>query len=350
MKSEANVNDYEWQMEIGSGSYAVVYRVKKKGDKENCGMDVEMKQNDNIFALKEINKKRIRQNQKELSIQREKQIMEKVSHPNIIKFYNCFSDQYNIYFILEYCVSDLSYVAKNRLDKNVITFIASELFDAVDYLHQNGILHRDLKPENILMGKDGHMKITDFGSAIDLGQLIKDQFPSQLIDSQGQVVQNNNINVIHAPQADFGKTFVGSPLYVSPEVLQNEETTTSSDLWALGCILFFLHVGVPPFGGQTQFLLFQNIISGRFNFNIPDAYGEYKKQQQLNIQSNDNEKNNKPISQIQTQSQEHHNQDAHSTNNQDQESESFSSISSSQLEKEQDWECLERDLETEKDT
>lgn len=90
------------------------------------------------------------------------------------------------------------------------------------------VLHRDLKPENLLLTWDYHVKIGDFGSACFLGD------------------QSSN-------------KFAGSPQYISPEMVTNSKAEKSSDLWALGCILFYLVEGRSPFAEKTSYLSMQKI-------------------------------------------------------------------------------------------
>lgn len=109
-------------------------------------------------------------------------------------------------------------------------YYAAEIILALEYMHNKNILHRDLKPENILITSDWHLKIIDFGDAIKLG------------------ISDNKVE--SEEESKYGKEradFVGTPLYVSPEMLQENLSACSGDIWALGCIIFQMITGDVPF-------------------------------------------------------------------------------------------------------
>ena len=87
----------------------------------------------------------------------------------------------------------------------------------MDFLHKNNILYRDLKPENILVDAEGHLRLTDFGLC------------------------RHNFRI-----RDRAKSFVGSPEYMSPEILQGKAYNYSVDFYTLGVLLFEMLVGLPP--------------------------------------------------------------------------------------------------------
>ena len=112
--------------------------------------------------------------------------------------------------------------------------IASEVAGALDHAHRLGIIHRDIKPENIML-QDGHALVADFG----IGKAISD-------------TTNDTLT-----QAGMS---VGTPAYMSPEQAVGEEVDGRSDLYSLGCVLYEMIVGEPPFTGPTV----QAVIAKRF--------------------------------------------------------------------------------------
>ena len=108
------------------------------------------------------------------------------------------------------------------------------------------IIHRDLKPENILLSSDMHILLTDFGSA-------------KIISSEGDFDGGNE--AVEAGDGGGGRrnSFVGTAQYVSPEILTNSGSSKASDLWALGCIIYQMVTGIPPFQAQNEYLIFQKV-------------------------------------------------------------------------------------------
>jgi len=159
-----------------------------------------------------------------------------------VKLYYTFKDEDHLYYVLELCPNgDLLNHLKQlgSLDLECTSFYMAELTSALEQLHSLNIIHRDLKPENILLDKDMHLKLTDFGT-------------SKIISEQNEKARSNS--------------WVGTAEYVSPELLNDKITYKSSDLWSLGCIVFQLICGRPPFRGLSEFLIFQKITAKEFTF------------------------------------------------------------------------------------
>ena len=103
------------------------------------------------------------------------------------------------------------------LDEKQARFYFAEILVALEYLHNNDVLYRDLKPENILIDLDGHIKLTDFS-------LSKRGFRQQL-----------------------NYSFCGSPEYMAPEMILREGHDFSIDFYTLGCFLYEMVIGIPPY-------------------------------------------------------------------------------------------------------
>lgn len=94
--------------------------------------------------------------------------------------------------------------------------------ECVAFLHKHGILHRDLKLGNIMVSQGTKVKIGDFGLAVKLEDLQEER-----------------------------ETICGTPNYISPEIVARQPYGTQSDLWSLGCVLYAMLVGKPPFECKT---------------------------------------------------------------------------------------------------
>ena len=166
-------------------------------------------------------------------------------HPSILQLHFAFRDSDHLYLVLDYCAGGELFGQIKRLGSCHVScarWLTAELVNALEYMHAKRILHRDLKPENILLDDAGHIKLIDFGSA-------------RLLDS-----------------SDDYESFVGTAEYVAPEVLADEDATEASDFWALGCILFQMLSGSPPFQGESQYLTFERIKA--LDFTKPEAFDE----------------------------------------------------------------------------
>ena len=217
---------------IGSGSFGKVFKVRLKSTNE-------------IFAMKVLNKSFLLKKKLLRYAITECNILKESNCPFIIKLHYSFQTPDNLYMILDYCsIGDLgSRIYYELLEEDEAKFYIAELILAIEYLHQHDIIYRDLKPENILIDSDGHIKLTDF-------------------DLAKENVKNNIPN----------KTFCGSPLYLSPEMLSKEGATKASDIYGIGVILYQMVYGDPPFYKKDQKLMFKNILEGNLEF--PELFSD----------------------------------------------------------------------------
>lgn len=152
----------------------------------------------------------------------------------------------------------LPYINKvGSFDQKCTQYYAAELILSLENMHKKGVIHRDLKPENILFDENMHTLIADFGSA--------------KIITEGSVSHDTEFNM-HRKRTN---SFVGTAQYVSPEILTGQYTTKSVDLWALGCIIYQMISGLPPFRAGTEYLIFQKIL--KLDLTFPDGFDETAK-------------------------------------------------------------------------
>ena len=233
-KVEGKLEDkYKIIKEIGTGGFSRCLLVKNK----TTGIE---------YACKELPKKKLSDYE---GLMREVNLMIKLDHPNIIKLYEVYENDKNIYLIMELCTGGELFDRIVENTENGVQFtekqaanIFKQMMSAINYCHKNGIVHRDLKPENLLYlnkDKNSPIKVIDFGM-------------SKRFDSK-----------------HFMSEKVGTAYYISPEVL-NGKYDEKCDIWSAGVILYIIICGYPCFNGDDDDEIFAAIQKGKINFPSPE--------------------------------------------------------------------------------
>jgi len=224
---------YEIIKEIGSGGFSRCLLVKNK----NTGLQ---------FACKELPKKNLSDYE---GLMREVNLMIQLDHPNIIKLYEVYENEKNIYLIMELCTGGELFDRITLNTENGIQFtekqaasLFKQMMSAINYCHKNGIVHRDLKPENLLYlneDENSPIKVIDFGM-------------SKRFDSKSLMSEK-----------------VGTAYYISPEILQGKYDE-KCDIWSAGVILYIIICGYPCFNGEDDDEIFAAILKGDIAFPSPE--------------------------------------------------------------------------------
>lgn len=195
---------------LGEGSFGRVYKAKQISD-------------GSLVALKVISK-RGRSNKELKGFRRECEIQRNLHHPNIIQMLDSFETENEIVVITEFAHKELTAVLckVGFLPEDQVQKIVWDLVSALFYLHSNRVLHRDLKPQNILLDIKNHAKLCDFGFARNM--------------STGTHVLTS---------------IKGTPLYMAPELIDEQPYDYTADLWSLGCIIYEMLMGTPPFSTNS---------------------------------------------------------------------------------------------------
>ena len=192
-------------------------------------------------AIKSIDRNSSSSNPEHL--RREIENLQRVNHPNVMKLYNVYMDDQYIHLVTELCTGGELFdrmLKRGRFDEVEAAKIMRQVLEAVEHLHSLMIVHRDLKPENFMFlsaEQDAPLKLIDFGF-------------SKKLDTAKQQIQ----------------TMVGTPSYVSPELLTGSYGP-ESDMWSCGVILYTILAGRYPFYDEDEQKIYQMVKVGEFNLN-----------------------------------------------------------------------------------
>ena len=159
---------------------------------------------------------------------REIQIAARLSHPHIVPLHDSGEAGGFLYYVMPFVEGESlrDRLRKGPLPVEAAVRLAGEVAGALAYAHAQGIVHRDIKPENILI-QSGHAVVTDFGIA-------------------------RAVSVAGGPGLTGTGVTVGTPLYMSPEQIVGDPVDGRSDVYSLGCVLYEMMAGSPPFSGTTS--------------------------------------------------------------------------------------------------
>lgn len=206
---------------LGTGSFAVVRKVRRKCDKK-------------FFAAKIIKKNKLKQEELK-NINDEVRVLKKLRHPNINSLVETFDTKYHLYMVLELLRGDElfdSIVQKKFYSEREAANVIRQVARACQYMHAQGVIHRDFKPENLVFldEKNTQICVTDFGLA-------------KFVNLEGGAL----------------KKPCGTPGYVAPEMLRMREYDSKVDMWSIGVILYILLCGFPPFSHPNKRELYKII-------------------------------------------------------------------------------------------
>uniref|UniRef100_A0AAR2L4P0 G protein-coupled receptor kinase n=1 Tax=Pygocentrus nattereri TaxID=42514 RepID=A0AAR2L4P0_PYGNA len=202
------------------------YRILGKGGfGEVCA--TQARASGKMYACKKLEKKRVKKRNGETLALNEKQALEKVNSRFVVSLAYAYETKGALCLVLTLMNGgDLTFhiynMGSSGFSKERVQFYAAEILCGLDHLHKHSIVYRDLKPDNILLDDYGHIRISDLGLAVIL--------------AEGQLVR--------------GK--VGTAGYMAPEVIKNEYYSFSPDWWGLGCLIYEMTAGRPPFRDRSE--------------------------------------------------------------------------------------------------
>lgn len=197
---------YELLNELGKGSYGAVYKARDIRTSE-------------LVAIKVISLSEGEEGYEE--IRGEIEMLQQCNHPNVVRYLGSYQGEDYLWIVMEYCgggsIADLMNVTEEPLEESQIAYICREALKGLAYLHSIFKVHRDIKGGNILLTEQGDVKLGDFGVAAQLTRTMSKR-----------------------------NTFIGTPHWMAPEVIQESRYDGKVDVWALGVSAIEMAEGLPP--------------------------------------------------------------------------------------------------------
>ncbi|KAJ0714666.1 putative protein kinase CAMK-CDPK family [Helianthus annuus] len=194
------------------------------------------------FACKSIAKRKLLTEEDVEDVRREIEIMHHLSgHANVVSIQGAYEDSVAVHLVMELCAGGELFdriTKKGHYSERKAADLVRTIAGVIEACHSLGVMHRDLKPENFLFvdeDEDSPLKTIDFG-----------------------------LSVFFKPGETFSDV-VGSPYYVAPEVLL-KHYGPEADIWSAGVILYILLCGVPPFWGESENEIFEEVLRGKLDF------------------------------------------------------------------------------------
>jgi len=200
-------SQFTLESQIGTGSFGTVFKAIHKPSQTPCAIKrIDLESSDDEIE----------------EIQKEIAILSECNNHFITRYYGCFMREFELSIVMEYlgagsCLDLIKDLRPNTLPESVIAEIMNQVVQGLAYLHQSGKIHRDIKAANVLISETGEVKIADFGVAAQLSN--------------------------HMSRRN---TFVGTPFWMAPEVINEQDYSYNADIWSLGITAMELAYGRPP--------------------------------------------------------------------------------------------------------
>ena len=226
---------YKKISELGQGAYGTAYLVQDKKYKQYYVMKT--------IPLKKLNEKERKDALKEASI------LQNLDHPNIIKFQEVFlcKNPNSLNIITEYADGgDLNKKIERKIPfkEDLILDWFIQICLALNHVHSKRIIHRDIKAQNIFLTKNGIVKLGDFGISKSL-----------------------------TCSFELARTVIGTPYYLSPEIVKNSPYSFKTDVWSLGVLLYQMCALKMPFDADSLPNLSKKILKAEYK-DIPNNYSD----------------------------------------------------------------------------
>nr|XP_033810492.1 RAC-beta serine/threonine-protein kinase isoform X2 [Geotrypetes seraphini] len=225
--TKVTMNDFDYLKLLGKGTFGKVILVREKASGR-------------YYAMKILRKEVIIAKEEVAHTVTESRVLQNTRHPFLTALKYAFQTIDRLCFVMEYANGGelFFHLSRERVfTEDRARFYGAEIVSALEYLHSRNVVYRDIKLENLMLDKDGHVKITDFG-------LCKEGI------TDGATM----------------RTFCGTPEYLAPEVLEDNDYGRAVDWWGLGVVMYEMMCGRLPFYNQDHERLFELILMEEIRF------------------------------------------------------------------------------------
>ncbi|KAK3802703.1 hypothetical protein RRG08_001966 [Elysia crispata] len=226
-KKKVSLDDFDFLKVLGKGTFGKVIMCKEKATNQ-------------LYAIKILKKAVIIAKDEVAHTLTENRVLQTTNHPFLTQLKYSFQTADRLCFVMEYVNGGelFFHLSRERVFSEERTkFYGAEIVSALGYLHENNIVYRDLKLENLLLDKDGHIKIADFGLC------------------KQEMTYGASTN-----------TFCGTPEYLAPEVLEDNDYGRAVDWWGTGVVMYEMMCGRLPFYNKDHDVLFELILVQNVKF------------------------------------------------------------------------------------
>ncbi|XP_075442811.1 serine/threonine-protein kinase ULK4 isoform X3 [Ascaphus truei] len=233
------MENYILYEEVGKGSKSVVYKGRRKGTID-------------FVAILCVDKS------KRAEITNWVRLTHTTRHKNVVTFHEWYETSNHLWLVVELCTGGSleTVIAQDEyLPEETVRSFAIDIVSGLFYIHELGIIFSDLTPRKILLDGPGTLKFTNFSLSKAEGENLDEFFA--MVGSE----ENAGNAGESTPRRNLKNRIKGSPVYAAPEVIKGADFSTASDLWSLGCVLYEMFAGRPPFFSESFSELIEQIVN-----------------------------------------------------------------------------------------